>query len=147
MELSEGDTPLSAAPHVSWFFQSNSNNFVALDDSVFWEREYNKYYCGKTAFPFPDFRDYSGPSHFDCIHSGSEGDTTSYNCSMEYRKCFLGTYKCSVSLAGGTEIVKEVTTRVISKFVAGDLDDPSYKQGRKSKSRLASRDNYSRAPA
>lgn len=80
-------------PRVEWSFKSNGDSFVMLNDSEFWEREYNKYYCDKTATPFsPDLRDYSGPSHFDCIGSKLESNFTSssYDCSLRLEHlCFL----------------------------------------------------------
>ena len=117
MELSEADSVSANVPHVTWLFQSKSETFVPLDDSQFWKKEYSKHYCDKAAFPFPDFRNFSGPSHFDCAHQSGN----LYNCSLEQRRCFLGTYKCKVTLgpAGGSseqKVLSEVTTDVISEF-------------------------------
>lgn len=116
VELSKESEPTSI-PHVTWFFESNDESFVPLNNSEFWKKEYKKHYCGYVAYPFPDFREYSGPSHFNCVHHAgqSESNKTSYDCSLEHHHCFLGTYKCKVTMLVGDimETVKEATTRVI----------------------------------
>lgn len=116
VELSEADSVSGNVPQVTWFFQSQSETFEPLDNSQFWNKEYNTHYCDKAAFPFPDFRNYSGPSHFNCTNQSGN----LYNCSLEQRRCFFGTYKCKVTLDstgdGTQKVLDEITTRVLSEF-------------------------------
>jgi hypothetical protein len=115
VELSEEDSLSNHVPYVTWFFKSKANTFVPLNDSEFWRKEYRKYYCDKTGYPFPDFRDYSGPSHFSCVRRTSNHSEASFDCSLNNHACFIGTYQCQVSLESDDDTEKKLLDNVTTE--------------------------------
>ena len=83
---------LTHPPKVTWFMVGR-NVFISLDDTKYWEKEYDHSICH---YGFGTFYNYTTPPSFDCLEE-TQNLTKVYNCDYYMPHCYSGLYQCRVS--------------------------------------------------